>query len=74
MLLEPVAGDRVDFYPQDLWEVAIWRPIADKNFSRESIDSYLSKRLEKIDEVRIEFTYPIWEEHSFSQVVARFRK
>ncbi len=74
VLLEPVAGDRVDFYPQDLWEVAIWRPIVDKSFRRESIDSYLSQRLEKMDEIRVEFTYPIWREHSFSQVVVRFKK
>ena len=74
VLLEPIEAERrVSFYPQDLWELAIWRPLADRSFSRQSFHEVLrSEGFERLSEVRLEFEYEIFEKEKFTQRVALY--
>ncbi len=76
ILLEPIESMReVSFYPQDLWELAIWRPSADEGFSREVLHGVLSSAgFERLREVRLEFGYRIYGEERFTQRVALYRR
>jgi|GEM_PF-2543086 len=78
LVLEPVerhGKNMQDFYPQDMFEVALWRPLYDKDFKRENFEKVL-KNLGFVLESRktMEFSYELFENENFSQSVGRFRK
>jgi SAM-dependent methyltransferase len=77
LLLEPVqpVGPVGDFYPQDLWEVALWRPLKDPAFNPGAMESALRDMgLVHRDMEVLEFSYSIWDEEKFVQAVALFRR
>ncbi len=75
ILLEPAeSSKKLSFYPQDLWEIALWRPLFDKNFSQESFERFLSESMNLQEEERIDFSYNVWEEEEFFQKVVKFKK
>ncbi len=72
LLLEPTrsVSKIPDFYPQDLWEVALWRPIYDLYFNESCLEKTLLDKGFKIAEKRtMKFTYPIYDEEQFSQSI-----
>lgn len=76
MILEPLEADGgPDYYPQDLWELALWRSQSDPGFSKESIQKHLEDlgfTLE--DRKKRAFTYTIFEEQEFSQSIGLYMK
>jgi SAM-dependent methyltransferase len=76
LLLEPIEAEKCgDFYPQDLWELAIWRPIADEKFSRDVLSATLrSEGFERLAQVELEFGYKIYKEERFTQRIAMYKK
>ena len=75
LLLEPIKSVDIDFYPQDLWELALWRPLHDKGFSRKTFEKVLNEEgFELIERRDMEFVYPIFREERFSQSAAVYKK
>ncbi|MFQ5800666.1 MAG: class I SAM-dependent methyltransferase, partial [Candidatus Hydrothermarchaeales archaeon] len=76
LLLEPATSEALlDFYPQDLWEVALWRPANDRKFSRENFEDVLKGEGFELAQREItEFVYPLFSQQRFSQGVAVFKK
>jgi len=78
LVLEPVeryGKDVQDFYPQDMFELALWRPLYNKEFKRENFEKALEKLGFELEERRImRFNYELFENENFSQNVASFRK
>ncbi len=76
-LLEPVKAltSVEEFYPQDLWELALWRPIHDEGFKGEIIENELRRLgFEALERRTMEFEYPIYGVEKFRQEVVRFVK
>ncbi len=73
LLLEPVRSNvKTEFYPQDMWELALWRPIYDSLFNFEIVQENLKKSgFEVIERKELKFNYPIFEEEFFEQSVSR---
>ncbi len=72
LLLEPARSLNkiLDFYPQDLWEVALWRPIFDPDFNEALVEENLEERGFKVVEKRtMKFAYPLYDEEQFSQSI-----
>ncbi|MEE9594751.1 MAG: methyltransferase domain-containing protein [Candidatus Hydrothermarchaeales archaeon] len=77
LLLEPIKplSEIGDFYPQDLWEVAIWRPIYEDTFNGTALEETLRKEGFRERERRsMNFDYTIYDEERFQQDVVRFAK
>ncbi len=77
LLLEPTRSiSKIpDFYPQDLWEVALWRPIYDPYFNESLLEKTLLDKGFKIAEKRtMRFKYPIYDEERFSQSIIHLYK
>jgi SAM-dependent methyltransferase len=77
LLLEPVQplAPVDDFYPQDLWEIALWRPLKDPEYNPGTIETALKDMGLAYKDMRaIEFDYPIWEGERFVQSVALFER
>jgi SAM-dependent methyltransferase len=76
IVLEPIMGKNLPkFYPQDLWEVAIWRPIGDKKFLKESFTELLEERgLKLVERKALDFEYILFSKESFSQTIGMFKK
>jgi ubiquinone/menaquinone biosynthesis C-methylase UbiE len=76
LLLEPVESENIsEFYPQDLWELALWRPNHDKDFSKKNFEETLKKKnFELIQRIDFRFSHRIFENEKFSQSVAVFKK
>ncbi len=77
LLLEPTSPLRKipEFYPQDLWEVALWRPLYDPYFNEGFVEETLKDMGFKIVEKRtMKFTYPIYGEEQFSQSILSLYK
>lgn len=75
LLLEPVKSTVSDFYPQDLWEIALWRPRHDPLFNERCMEETLKARGFEIQEKReVRFRHPIHEMEEFCQPVAKFQK
>ena len=59
-----------DFYPQDLWEIALWRPLYDRYFNEDNVKKILEDNGLKVVEKRsMKFKYPIYDEEGFSQSI-----
>jgi len=72
LLLEPVYSPKTPkkFYPQDLWEYALWRPIQDNKFSSEEFEQILvGAGLGLVERRTNEFLYPLFTEAPFSQSI-----
>jgi ubiquinone/menaquinone biosynthesis C-methylase UbiE len=75
LLLEPVKSTVKDFYPQDLFEIALWRPRHDPLFNKRCMEETLRARKFKLVESReMRFSYPIFEKEEFCQSIAKFEK
>jgi SAM-dependent methyltransferase len=76
LLLEPAFTEtHTEFYPMDLWEVALWRPLYDKGFSRLAFEDTLKNEKFELAERRIiDFEYPLFSQQRFSQGIAAFKK
>ncbi|NOZ76284.1 MAG: methyltransferase domain-containing protein [Euryarchaeota archaeon] len=77
LLLEPVQpmAPVEDFYPQDLWELALWRPLKDPEFNPGNIEAALKDMGLAYQDMRaVEFRYPIWGDEGWVQSVALFSK
>lgn len=77
LLLEPIKPSTKipDFYPQNLWEIALWRPIYDPYFNEDCVEETLKEMGFDIVEKRaMRFTYPIYDEEQFSQSVLSLQK
>ncbi|RMF91383.1 MAG: methyltransferase domain-containing protein [Methanobacteriota archaeon] len=76
LLLEPVEmGPGPDFYPQDLWEAALWRPVYDSAFSRETFEGLLTGQgFQLIERRTMRFAYPPVGRENIAQGVAAFEK
>jgi SAM-dependent methyltransferase len=77
LLLEPISslGRIEEFYPQDLWEMAIWRPINEKTFSRYAFEELLvGMGFRETGRRTMVFEYPIYGNERFRQDVVRFAK
>jgi len=77
LLLEPTRSlDKIpNFYPQDLWEVALWRPIFDPDFNEALVEKNLEKQGFKVVEKRtMKFDYSIYGDEHFSQSISSLYK
>lgn len=76
LLLEPTKSGKIRaFYPQDLWEIALWRPRYDPLFNQDSIEKTLEKEgFEILEKREMKFRYPIYEEEEFSQPIVSCQK
>jgi len=77
LLLEPIASSEAmpSFYPQDLWELAIWRPRVESRFSRDVFQKLLEgEGFELLERSSMSFTYGIYSQEEFSQSAAAYRK
>lgn len=75
LLLEPVKSTVRNFYPQDLWEVALWRPHHDPFFNDRCMEETLKEEGFEIQEKReMRFRYPIYKQEEFCQSVVKFQK
>ncbi|MEE8168733.1 MAG: methyltransferase domain-containing protein [Candidatus Hydrothermarchaeales archaeon] len=75
LLLEPLKplSNVEEFYPQDLWEVALWRPLHDPSFNAEIVEGVLENIGFKVEDRRkMEFEYPIYRNERFRQDVVNF--
>ena len=76
LLLEPIRASKSieNFYPQDMFEFAIYRAMKDKNFKKEKFEKKLSELgFEVKKREKIEFAYDIFGEKNFEQSVALFK-
>jgi hypothetical protein len=73
--LEPVESQNSpEFYPQDLWEIALWRPIVDNEFSSQHFEEILKDvGFKLIERGEMEFEYDIFSKMRFSQKVRSLR-
>lgn len=75
LLLEPVKSTVRDFYPQDLWEVALWRPCHDPLFNARCMEETLKARgFEILERREMRFNYPIYKKEEFCQSIAKFQR
>jgi ubiquinone/menaquinone biosynthesis C-methylase UbiE len=76
LLLEPVESENLpEFYPQDLWELALWRPTHDKGFSKKNLEETLKKQnFELVQRIDFRFSHRIFTNENFFQSVAVFKK
>jgi SAM-dependent methyltransferase len=76
LVLEPIrSGEIEDFYPQDLWEVALWRPKYDPFFNEEVLEETLrEERFELVEKREMRFQYPIYNMEDFSQPLLKVQK
>lgn len=76
LLLEPIRSKvKDDFYPQDMWELALWRPLYDPHFNFEIVQENLKKSgFEVIERRELEFSYSIYDEEFFRQSISRCLK
>ncbi len=76
-LLEPISAlaEAEEFYPQDLWEFALWRPIHDKGFNGSALEKELGGLgFEAVERKTMEFEYPMHGDERFRQEVVRLVK
>jgi SAM-dependent methyltransferase len=76
LLLEPISsGKYIRFYPQDLWELAIWRPFPETSFSRKAFEDILvTEGFKLVDRTDMEFIHPIFSNEKFFQSAGVFKK
>jgi len=75
LLLGPIKSTVQDFYPQDLWEVALWRPRHDPFFNERCMEETLKARGFQILEKReMRFRYPIYRQEEFCQSIVKYQK
>ncbi len=75
LLLEPIKSTVKDFYPQDLFEIALWRPKNDPLFNTRCMEETLKKRgFEVLEKREMRFSYPIFKKEEFCQSTAKFQK
>jgi ubiquinone/menaquinone biosynthesis C-methylase UbiE len=75
LLLEPVKSTVSEFYPQDLFEIALWRPRRDPLFNERCVEETLkARKFELVDRREMRFSYPIFEKEEFCQSIAKFQK
>ncbi len=76
LLLEPAQSHNGDeFYPQDLWEFALWRPRHDRAFSKTMFQEALRREgLERSDNREIEFEYALYRTEKFTQGISTYIK
>jgi ubiquinone/menaquinone biosynthesis C-methylase UbiE len=73
LLLEPVKSTYKDFYPQNMWEIALWRPRHDPLFNTRCMEETLKKRgFEIIEKREMRFSYPIFKTEEFCQSIAKY--
>ncbi|MBU2560570.1 methyltransferase domain-containing protein [archaeon] len=75
LLLEPVKSTARDFYPQDMWEVALWRPGHDPVFNTRCMrETLMSRKFEVVEKREMRFEYPLYKKEEFCQSIAKFQK
>jgi SAM-dependent methyltransferase len=76
LILMPIESGKIeDFYPQDLWEVALWRPKYDPFFNEEVLEETLrEERFELVEKREMRFQYPIYNMEDFSQPLLKVQK
>jgi SAM-dependent methyltransferase len=75
LLLEPIKSTVQDFYPQDLWEVALWRPRYDPFFNEKCMEETLKATgFEILEKREMRFRYPIYKQEEFCQSIVKCRK
>ncbi|MEE8402550.1 MAG: hypothetical protein V3R93_02240, partial [Candidatus Hydrothermarchaeaceae archaeon] len=74
LLLGPIKSTVQDFYPQDLWEIALWRPRHDPFFNDRCMEETLKEKgFEIIEKREMRFRYPIYGPEEFCQSIVKFR-
>lgn len=75
LLLEPVKSTARDFYPQDLFEIALWRPGNDPVFNTRCMaETLVSRKFEVVEKREMLFEYPIYKKEEFCQSIAKYMK
>jgi|Deesub1362A_J573_1020465.scaffolds.fasta_scaffold00115_26 ubiquinone/menaquinone biosynthesis C-methylase UbiE len=76
IILEPITSRyKEDFYPQDLWEIALWRPQYDPNFNSTCIEITLGKKgMKQIEKREMTFYYDIYDKVEFRQGILKVQK
>ncbi len=77
LLLEPIRPLSAvrDFYPQDLWEAAVWRPMHDDAFNAAAFERTLRDGgLGVVERRAMFFEYPIYGGERFQQDIVRLSK
>lgn len=75
MILEPAKSTVSDFYPQDLFEIALWRPRHDPLFNKRCMEETMrARKFELVESREMRFSYPIFEKEEFCQSIAKFQK
>jgi len=77
LLLEPIIplSESEEFYPQDLWEFAIWRPLYQNTFNGMALEGVLQKEGFKVTARHtMNFEYSIYDSEKFQQDLVRFEK
>jgi ubiquinone/menaquinone biosynthesis C-methylase UbiE len=75
LLLEPVKSTASDFYPQDMWEVALWRPRHDPVFNTRCMqETLMSRKFETAEKREMRFEYQLYKKEEFCQSIAKYIK
>jgi SAM-dependent methyltransferase len=75
LLLGPIKSTVQDFYPQDLWEVALWRSRHDPFFNEKCMEETLKAGgFEILEKREMRFRYPLYRQAEFCQSIVKYRK
>jgi len=75
IILEPTKSTVSDFYPQDLFEIALWRPNNDPLFNKRCMEETLfARKFELVERKEMRFSYQIFNNEEFCQSIAKFAK